>query len=497
MNMATARSYNRGREIGILKVTGSSKRDLIMQFILESVFLSAGGLILALVIVWFALPVFSGFTDRSLTYRMIFEYSIFLKIIGLMMFAGIFAGIYPAFHLASFSPLHLIKENLKNSGGKSRSGYLRNILVVMQYVISIVALICTITILRQLYFVKNTDLGFISNNIINIMIRDPAIQKNPEVLIKELSTNSKIEDITASASLPLTINSNSRGNWEGKPEGTNLNIYNAGIGINFIDFYNLKIVSGRGFSNEYSTDTVNSFIINQTAAKMIGWEDPVGKKFGFGEDMGIVIGVIKDFYFHSLHLTIEPLALSAIGNSHFKETRYISIKIKPGTVSEVRIFIEKKLKELSPHYLNPVSNLTDRIDQMYSTENKLVTIFIFSTALAIILTCLGQYSLSYYTTKSRTKEMVIRKVMGAQSSEVMALFIREIAKWIFVSVLLAWPVAYIIMTKWLQNFAYHVKIGVAVFLLSFFISLLISLIAISYHIIKLSIVNPADMIRYE
>ena len=168
--------------------------------------------------------------------------------------------------------------------------------------------------MRQLNFINNSDLGFVKENIITVNLRDPAMRRNPQVLISELVTNPDILDITTSANLPVTISSNSRGNWEGKPSDYNPGFYKAGIGDNFIDFYNLKIVSGRGFSNDFSTDTVNRFIINETAAKVIGWNDPVGQKFSFNQDEGIIIGVIKDFHFHSLHLPVEPLALSAIGS---------------------------------------------------------------------------------------------------------------------------------------------------------------------------------------
>jgi len=497
MNMATARSYTRGREIGILKVAGCSKRDLVIQFLTESVLLSAAGLILAFIIIWLVLPVFSGFTERPLRFRMIMEYQTLIRIILLMLIAGLLAGFYPAFYLASFSPLQLINEGFKNRSINKRSGKLRNMLVVLQYIISIVALICTFTLLRQLNFIKNADLGFKKDNIITIRLNDPAIRTNPAVLIQELRADSKIEDITISTDLPVTIGSNSRGRWDGKQEETILAIYKAGMGNNFIDFYDLKIISGRGFSDDFSADTINKFIINQTAVKSIGWDDPLGKRFGYSNDMGIVVGVIEDFHFHSLRLPVEPLALSAVGSKEFRETSFISIKVKPGSLLQVRLFAEKKLKELSPHYINQVSILSDRIDSIYSSDRKLALIFIFSTILAVILTCLGQYSLSSYTTRSRTKEMVIRKVMGSHPSGIMAILTGEMAKWILISIVFAWPVSYLIMNRWLQDFAYHINIGAGVFIASLFIILLISVSAVSCHIIKLSKMNPSEMIRHE
>lgn len=497
MNMATARAYNRGREIGILKVAGCSKSDLILQFIIESVLISFGGLILALAFVCFILPSFNTFTERDLSFKMIFEYSTMIKMIALTFLTGLFAGIYPAIHLSRMSPLYLIKEEFKNLKGKRGSGKLRNLLIALQYTISIVALICTFTVLNQLNFVKNTDIGFLRDNILTISLKDPALRSRPDVLINELLENPEIEDVSVSSYLPYSITSASFGTWEEKQEGTNMSIFRIGTGNNFTDFYNLKIVSGRGFSKDYSADSADSYIINQTAAKMIGWDDPVGKKIGFQDSkLGSVIGVAEDFNFQSLHLAVGPLAISLIGSHEFPQASFISVKTSPGSLYDTRLFIEKKLKVLSPHCLNQVSVLSDQVDAMYRSDRKLSTIFKFATVLAVILTCLGQYSLSSYTTKSRTKEMVIRKLMGSQSSGIMTILIGEMIKWIMVSIVFAWPVAYLLMNKWLENFAYHIKIGAGVFFLSLLISLLISLLAISYHVIKLSRVNPA-IIRNE
>jgi putative ABC transport system permease protein len=498
MNMATARGYSRGREIGILKVSGSSKYDLILQFIIESVVISFGGLILALVIVCFILPAFNTFTERALTFNMVFGYSTLVKVMVLTILTGLFAGIYPAVHLSRMSPLHLIKEEFKNIGGKRGSGKLRNLLVVLQYIISIVALISTFTVLRQLSFVKNTDLGFLHENILTISIKDPALSERPDVLINELLGNPEIEDASVSSNLPHSITSASYCTWEGKQEETNMTVFRVGTGYNFTEFYDLKIVSGRGFSRDYPADSADSYIINQAAARMIGWDNPVGKKFGFQDSgMGNVIGVAEDFNFQSLHLAIEPLAISLIGRREFPLASFISVRTSPGTLSDARLFIEEKLKVLSPHYLNPVSVLSDQVDSMYRSDRKLSTIFIFTAGLAVILTCLGQYSLSSYTTKSRTKEMVIRKLMGSQSSGILAVLTGEMIKWIMISIVVAWPLAYLLMKKWLENFAYHIEIGAGVFLLSILISVIITLIAISYHVIKLSMVNPASMIRHE
>lgn len=499
VNIATAKSFDRRRETGILKVTGCTRADLIFQLLTESVIISFGGLFLALAIVWILLPVFSDFTDSPLTYKMIFEFSRLAWIVLLTLFVGIFTGVYPAVHLSLSSPLHLIKMDLRKTGDRSKWGNLKNILIVLQYFISIVALVCTFIVWKQLSFIKSTDPGFVTDNILNVYLRDPAIRKNPEALINELKKNMNIVDFATSSDLPINMIANWSADWDGKTAEQNLNVFRGGIDDKFIHFYNLEIISGRSLSKEYSADSAKSIIINQSAARKLDWKDPVGKRLSFNNNTehGSVVGVIRDFYFHSLHHPIEPLSLAGIGSNSFPLIRYLSIKVRPGSVSETRIHIEKTLKDFSPHYLNSVTILKDQFDKMYLSDKKLGSIFIFSTVLAVILTCLGQYSLSSYTTKTRTREMVIRKIMGSQFSEIMVLLITDMTKRIILSAFFAWPTSYYLMTKWLQNFAFHIKLTPGIFIFSLLTTILISLLAISFHVIKLSRVNPAAMIRNE
>lgn len=496
MNMATARAYGRGREAGILKVSGSSRTELIIQFVSESVIISFGGLMIALLIIWLCLPAFSTFIKKPLVFKMIFEYSVLLKIIILTVLAGVLSGIYPAVHLSSIGPLQLINEDFRKLAGRGKSGRIRDLLIIMQYIISIVALVCTFTVLKQLNLIRKTDLGFARKNVLTVFVRDPAIRSNPSVLMNELRANPNIVDVTVSSDLPNLITSSSYCLWEGKPEETSMSVFRVGIGTSFIDFYKLKIIKGRGFQKDFSADSANSYIINETAARMIGWDDPVGKNFGFKQNaMGNIIGVIKDFNFQSLHLPVEPLAISLAGGRDFPETSYISVMASPGTIGETRLYIEKTLKEVSPHYLNPVSVLNEQIDNMYIDDRNLAKILIFATILAVLLTSLGQYSLSSYTTKRRMKEMAIRKVMGSYSSGILVILTREMTRLILFSLVLAWPVAYLLMTSWLQKFAFRTEIGISIFLLSLTISFAISMVSISYHVIRLSNVEPAEMIR--
>jgi putative ABC transport system permease protein len=495
MNISTARAFNRGLETAVYKVYGCSKKELIIKFITESLLLSFFGLLIALAIAGCILPFFSVFTERPLTFSMILKLPTLIKVIILTIIVGVISGLYPAICLSSMSPMSLLREEFRNPGMRRRSGIIRNLFVVLQYIISMVALVCTFTLLRQLNYVNNSDLGFIKENILTISLKDPALRTNPDVLVNELKSHPQILNVTLSTDLPNAIWSSTYISWDGKPDGTNMTAFRCGLGNDFIDFYKLNIVSGRGFSADFFADSANSYIINQTAAKMIGLDDPVGKKFGCNGQEGTIIGVIKDFNFHSLKLAVEPLAFSAIGSRDFPSASYLSAKVSPGNLKESRLLIESILMKLSPHYLNPVSVLSENVNANYRSERKLVVIFIIASVISVLLTCLGQYSLSSYTTRSRTKEMVIRKIMGSHPSGITFLLFREIAKWIMISILLAWPVAYMLMNKWLQNFAYHVDQGIGVFLLSLLITLIISIISVSYHILNISRVNPAEMIR--
>jgi len=498
MNMITAGSFNRGKEAGMKKVVGNSRAGLILQLVTESVLLSFAGLMLALILVWFILPIFAGFTDRLLTYRMIFNYSNFFMLISLVLIVGIISGFSSAFRLSSYAPLELLNGSFKNLDGKNRSGNVRSVLIVFQYVISIIAVVSTLTILGQLNFIKKRDIGFENKNIINVSLTNPAIIKNPDAFVTELRKNPIVTDITTSSHLPCSVNSAGQGFWEGKTEELNQIVFRMGVDTNFFDFYNLRIVEGRGFSKDFMSDTLDSYIINQTARRLIGWDDPIGKKFGFNQaSLGQVVGVVEDFNFQSLNLPIEPMVMLLIGNREFKRAGIISIKVHPGTMKETRLFVEDMLESFSPDYIDSVTVLSDRIDNMYKSDRNLSTMVLFSTVLALILTCLGQYSLSSFTTRKRTKEMAIRKINGAQSITIMALLTWEVLKLIAIALLLAWPISFLIMHRWLQTFAYRINIGPGIFLFSLLITIGISLAVVSYHLFKLMTLNPARHIRHD
>ena len=497
MNFATARSFSRGREIGIIKVAGSGRSKIILQLITESLLLSTGALIVSLVLVFFILPAFAGFTDRPLKYSMILDNSMPVLIMILSVCMGFLAAFFPALWLSSFNPSRLIKEEFTDFSGKRKSGFLKNVLVGVQYIISIVALVSAFSIWGQMRYMKSKDRGFSTGNIITIELKDPELTKNPAFLINEIRSNPKIAEVAASNALPHLIRSSGYADWDGRPDELQAMVFQVGIDNNFVDLYNLELVSGRSFSKEFRDDTLNNFLINETASRLLDRNDPIGIRFGFQKQApGRIIGVLKDFNFQPLSLPVEPLAISAIPTKQFPVYQYISVKVK-GDISEIKPFLVQLLKKVSPAYLNQISVLSESIDSMYVSDKRLAEIILFSTILALLLTCLGQYSLSYFSAQKRTKEMAVRKVFGAVPSTVMSLFMREIIKLILVAIVIAWPLSFIVMDKWLQHYAFRIKLKPTFFVYSLLITVLISIAVTGYHVIKLSRVNPAETIRHE
>ena len=500
INMASARSYSRGKEIGIKKVAGANKIDIVLQGLGEAIFHSFVALALAFIIILLVLPVFNNFVQRELSFTMIFESANIAWVLFIVLVSGILAGLYPANHMSKFNPVNLFSGAFDSFSGKHKTNRLRSTLVILQYTISLIAIVATITMLRQLGFINNMDLGFECDNIINIYVRDPVIRSNPNIIIDKLQSNPAILAVTTSTNIPARITSNHSAYWEGKEESDKLNIYRAGIDYSFFDFYGFNLLEGRKFFLERSADTLSRFIINQKAASLLGWDDPVGKRLSFDneKESGVVIGLIEDFYFQSLYLPVEPLAFNTnMGGPELQGANYFSVKIIPIRLTETRKFIDDTFTAASPNYLNTSSILAERIERQYANDARLADILIFSTLLAILLACLGLYGLSSFTTRSRTKEMITRRILGLQPGGIMLLFSREFAKWILIAIVFAWPLSYILMARWLQNFAYHVDIGLLAFVISLFIAIIISILSMGWTVIKVAYLNPAAMLRSE
>jgi putative ABC transport system permease protein len=490
MNLSTARATTRAKEIGMRKVIGANRIQLIWQFLGESVLHSLTALIFSLFLVKLILPAFRVFMDRKIEAGFFPDWTFMLSLMGVVILIGLLSGSYPSFVLSSFQPKSVLKgASLKSFKGSS---LFRNLLVVSQFAISVALVFCTIVVYRQLHFLKNKELGFVKDHVMIV----PAGPKEHEALINELRQNSQILDVTLSDYLPHEISGASFAEWDGHNADEKILFYRNWADANFLGFYDIPVILGREFSKEFMDKKGEVYILNEAAVKAIGWDDPIGKRFWFSgqeKNPGVVVGVVKDFHFAPLHLNIEPLALTLLS----ERPNWLSIRISPHDIPGTLAFIERTWKAHSPQEDFSYSFLDDRLDRMYRIEEKLGKTFSIYTFIALFVACIGLFGLASFITAQRTKEIGIRKVLGATEWNITTLTTTRFLGLVLVSNAVAWPVAYFAMNRWLQNFAYKTSIGIGIFTMSAGLSLFIAFLTVGYQSIKAALANPADSLRYE
>ena len=491
MNLSVARSFTRGKEIGIRKVIGAKRKSIIIQFLGESLVLSLSSLVLAVLLVRLALPVFNYLTERNIQFDLSTDIAFIFCLIGIGIFAGLTAGIYPAMFLSSFKTARVLKGRTEFISKSTTS--LRNVLIIVQFAVSICLIICALVINHQLHYIKNTKLGLDKESIITIPMTNERMWKKYNVFKSELSQQANILDITASKSLPTEIDNTAQIKLGGQNQGETLRVWVNWVDFNFIDFYKIKIARGRNFIKDSPQDLEDAYIVNETAARAIGFENAVGKKFATGRAEGQIIGVVEDFHFAPLRSKIQPLALK-LDPSYLK---VLSVRTNSFDISNTLTFIQNKWKKVYPDFPFVFSFLDKRIESMYETEMKLGQSFNYFTLIAILLSCLGLLGLASYMAEKKTKEIGIRKVLGASVPNLLLLLTKEFTRFVFLANIIAWPAAYFLMNKWLQNFAYRINIGLGIFVISALLALFMALLTISYQSIKAATANPVDSLRYE
>lgn len=494
MNLSTAISSKRAREVGIRKVLGSKKYQLLWQFISVSIILVMISLIISLTFVELLRPVFNKLIKEELVINYL-EPDFIIGIFTIVLFTIMISGIYPAFIISSFKPLNIIKGNILSD--KKKSYGFRNILVVIQFSITVILIICSLTFFRQLKYIQNRDLGFTIDNILygrsNITLRS-----NYQLFKDELGKNSNIIDVYALGDIPNTITMGSQANWEGKQAEDRLSCQYAPVDNNFIDFFNIKIIEGRNFSIDLKTDINNSCILNEAAVKAIGWDNPIGKSFGiawYNNPPRKVIGIIKDFHYNSLYMEVEPLALFLRTTNN--DRPYFAVKLKPENISNTIKFIEKIYKEFSPDYPFRYNFLNEDINSKYKSEQLLSDIIKYFTFIAIFLSCIGLLGLVTYLVEQKTKEIGTRKVLGASPAIIIILLTKQFIILILISCFFAIPITYFVMLKWLQNFAFHIQLSIDIFVISVLIAIIIALFTVCFQTIKAANKNPVDILRNE
>ena len=492
MNLNTAKSAYRSREVGVRKVVGAKKSSLISQFLGESITTSLIALIFGMAIAETFLPSFGNLMGRQLEIHYFNNFVVLPSLVLLALVLGIISGSYPAFFLSSFKPINVFKEKL-NSG--SRVPWLRNSLVVFQFTISIVLISSTVLVYRQLMYLQNEKLGFDKEQV--IVLRNPfALNGKVDAFKKELLKSAEITNVSASTTLP----GRSFPNWGcHTSDDTKFTLNFLSCDPNLIDVLKLEMVKGRFFSKDSPSDST-AIIINEAAVSLLEWKDPIGKiiqnnspkPFNFK-----VIGVVKDFYYESKHQKVMPMAFAFLHGVNKSSERFISLRVKNANYAENIKFIDNSWRKFSNGIPIEYTFFNEDYDSLYRNEKQTRQIFVVFSILAIFIACIGLLGLSSYMAEQRTKEIGIRKVMGATVYKITFILSASFTKWVLLSNLLAWPIAYILMTKWLQNFAYKVSISWWMFIVAAVLSMLIAIITISYQSIKAATRNPVDSLRYE
>jgi len=496
MNLTTARSANRAREVGIRKVLGTEKKHLITQFLSESTLMALLSLGLALIIAWLALPLFNDIASKTMSFPSLFRPSLLPILIALPFVVGLLAGSYPAFFLSAFRPIDVLKGKLKIG---SRSGGLRSGLVVVQFFFSIVLIIGTIVVYRQLNYIQTKNLGFKKDQVL-IINSAYALNNNADPFKNEVLKLKGVKSGTFSGYLPVP-SSRSDNTWSKEAvfnEKTGFNMQNWNIDYDYIPTLGMEIMKGRNFSREFGTDSTG-MIINEATAAILGYPDPVGKRVYTIANQNdptmipyTIIGVVKNFHYESLKKDIAPLSFLLR-----RSTGLACFKVSTDDVKSLVNQVEKKWKTMAPSFPFSYQFMDESFDQMYREEQRIGKIAFTFALLAIFIACLGLFGLAAFIAEARVKEIGIRKVLGANVSSIVNMLSKDFAKLVLISAAFAFPVAWWAMNTWLKDFAFRVDLGWWVFALAGAIALVIALLTVSFQAIKAAIANPVKSLRSE
>jgi ABC-type antimicrobial peptide transport system permease subunit len=489
MNLSTAQSAKRAKEVGIKKITGAGKIRLILQFLGESVFLVLIADIIAMVLVESVLSWFNNLTGKELVIHY-FTFDHLKNTLGIVLITGLIAGSYPAFFLSSFNPLQVLKGKFRSS----KSAVLfRQILVSLQFAISIILIIGTLTIVRQLKFIQNKKLGFDRENLVYFYYGNQ-IKNHMQSFKQELMAEPSILSVTCSNQSPANIGNSSYGfEWEGKSTDEQVLVHHVCVDEDFQKTFKLEMAEGE-FYNASMVGDSSYVVINQTAARLITEKGPVvGKIVTFWGRRIKIIGVVKDFNFKSVHRKIEPLAMLLIP----PETYCSFVRINSGAREKALKHIEATFKKYDPEQPFYSKFLDEDLDNLYSAEKRISVIITYFSILAIFISCLGLFGLSLFTIELKTKEIGVRKTLGATTFSITIMFLKQYYKWLMISVIVATPLAWYTMHLWLENFAYRITQKPYEFIIAAVISFLIASITVCSQAIRAASQNPVVSLRYE
>ena len=499
MNLATARSTMRAKEVGIRKTLGSNKSQLVSQFIFESVLMSSIAVILAALFAELLLPLFNDITGKNIVFGFYDNLTLIPLFILFAIFVGFLAGSYPAFFLSAFDPVVVLKGN-KLQGGKN--SWLRSTLVISQFAVSIILIIGTFVIKDQLDYIQNKKLGFNKNQIVLVKKTDD-IGRQILTFKKELKENPSIISVSNSNTYPGQNFGSSAYTAGGESGDKSQLVMQMAADYNFVDTYQIPMLEGRYYSKEHPSDTLNALVVNEETVKIFGIKNPIGKKLiavGNNPSQSItytIIGVTKNFNFESLHSRIRPLAIHLFNPSRSAFGRYTAVRIAPTNIKSTLNYISEKWHKLAGAQAFEYNFFDKEFAKLYTSEQRTGKIFTTFSILAIIIASMGLFGLVAFITERRTKEIGIRKVMGASIGGIVFLLSKEFSRWVFFANIIAWPLAYYFMNNWLNEFAYKINIPFLLFPFAGVLVLIIALLTVSSLTFKAAIANPARSLRYE
>ncbi|HTF16693.1 MAG TPA: FtsX-like permease family protein [Chryseolinea sp.] len=498
MNLATARSANRSKEVGIRKVMGSLRPQLMLQFITESLIIACLALVVSMILIYALLPGFNTLANKELPFGYILQPAVLFSLIGIVLFVGVIGGSYPAFYLSGFNPVSVLKGKLASRGG---TVIFRKGLVVTQFAISIFMLISTLIVFDQLQYIRNKDLGFDKSRIVRIEMTEQDIRAKENVIVERLKQISGVASVgTANASPGQGIGKNlfKVESEEGKLEDRGIDLY--GASFDFVQAMGMSVVQGRDFSRDVASDTTYAVLVNEAMVRRMAWKNPIGKKFiAPSEDPKNtfekrVVGVIKDYHQNSLYDAIEPLMIILDKNHN-----YIFVRTASGDIKKSMAALEAGWKEIFPNNAFEYEFLDQDFNSQYKADEKRSQIFTAFSGLTVLIACLGLLGLSAFTTQQRTKEIGVRKVIGASMSSLVVLVSREFFLLVGIGMVLAFPAAWYFTDSWLQNFAYRIQLGGEwlTFVMSAVIAFVITLLTVGYHVVRAASANPVQSLRDE
>lgn len=496
MNLSTARSAHRAREVGMRKVVGATRKQIMRQFLGEAMSLTLLSMVMAVFIVWRLLPLFNQYSDQNITLFSVNQVSLFLIVLLTTIITGLLSGSYPAFFLSSFKPVETLRSNASTNG---RGSLLRKSLIIFQFVISIGLIFSTLVVSKQLHYIRTRDMGFNREQIVTLK-NNPVLGERIDSFKGELLRDGRIMNITASAQRPMEVGQTIPIDWEGNPAGEPVGISYTMVDYDFFKTFKIPVIQGRSFSKDHPVDGTNSCIINETAARLMGLDNPIGTPVKFlynGIDPALrnmrIIGIAKDYHYQSVRRSIGPFLFRIYRPWH----RFIFIKISPRQISDTISHIQRVFKQYAPDYPFWYEFMDTAFNRQYTSDIILKRLFNLFSLLSIIVSCLGLFGLASYSAEQKTREIGIRKILGSSVVGIISKMGRDFLKWILVSCLIAFPISYFLISQWLNNFVFKTVIGPRVFLLTIGFTLIFTCFTIGYRILKASTANPVDSLRYE